>query len=241
MAHDTHHDDGFHEIQLSGKQLVFLFMATTVVSIVIFLFGVLVGRGAPLERSVVGGDPDAALTSPVDELAAAPRSGRPTPEAGLTYPERLADASVPGERVAPPAQAGATAAVPPPAPPPTPPEPAPAAAKAASPPPATSVPLAESAPSAADTSAADTSAAGPAPVGDGGFTVQVTALKSKADADAMAERLQSKGYPAYVVAPDAGGQVIYKVRVGMNMGRPEADQLMRRLQTEEKFKPWVTR
>ena len=39
------HDDGFHEIQLSGKQLVFLFMATTVVSVVIFLCGVLVGRG----------------------------------------------------------------------------------------------------------------------------------------------------------------------------------------------------
>ena len=43
-------DDGFHEIQLSGKQLVFLCMATTVVSIVIFLCGVLVGRGVrPVE------------------------------------------------------------------------------------------------------------------------------------------------------------------------------------------------
>ena len=41
----SHHDDGFHEIQLNGKQLVFLFMAATVVSVVIFLFGVLVGRG----------------------------------------------------------------------------------------------------------------------------------------------------------------------------------------------------
>ncbi len=38
-------DDSFHEIQLSGKQLVFLFMAITVVSVVIFLCGVLVGRG----------------------------------------------------------------------------------------------------------------------------------------------------------------------------------------------------
>ena len=43
MAHDIP-DDGFHEIQLSGKQLVFLFMATTVVSVVIFLCGVIVGR-----------------------------------------------------------------------------------------------------------------------------------------------------------------------------------------------------
>ena len=44
LSHDGT-DDGFHEIQLSGKQLVFLFMATTVVSVVIFLCGVLVGRG----------------------------------------------------------------------------------------------------------------------------------------------------------------------------------------------------
>ena len=38
-------DEGFHEIQLNGKQLVFLFMAATVVSVVIFLSGVMVGRG----------------------------------------------------------------------------------------------------------------------------------------------------------------------------------------------------
>jgi cell division protein FtsN len=49
MATST--DDGFHEIQLNGKQLVFLFMAATVVSVVIFLCGVLVGRGVR-ERTV---------------------------------------------------------------------------------------------------------------------------------------------------------------------------------------------
>ena len=43
-------DDGFHEIQLNGKQLVFLWMATTFVSIVIFLCGVLVGRGVQAGR-----------------------------------------------------------------------------------------------------------------------------------------------------------------------------------------------
>ena len=45
-------EEGFHEIQLSGKQLVFLFMATTVVSVVIFLCGVLVGRGVRAETIV---------------------------------------------------------------------------------------------------------------------------------------------------------------------------------------------
>ena len=43
-------DEGFREIQLNGKQLIFLFMATTVVGVVIFLLGVLVGRGVRPER-----------------------------------------------------------------------------------------------------------------------------------------------------------------------------------------------
>ena len=46
----TMSDEGFHEIQLNGKQLVFLFMAATVVSVVIFLCGVMVGRGVRAER-----------------------------------------------------------------------------------------------------------------------------------------------------------------------------------------------
>ena len=45
LSHDTA-DDGFHEIQLSGKQLVFLFIVTTTVLVVVFLCGVQVGRGA---------------------------------------------------------------------------------------------------------------------------------------------------------------------------------------------------
>ena len=66
-------DDGFHEIQLNGKQLVFLFMAVTVVSVVIFLCGVLVGRGVRLER--VGSEPAAAqelaqVTAPPPPAAA---------------------------------------------------------------------------------------------------------------------------------------------------------------------------
>ena len=49
-------DDGFHEIQLSGKQLVFLFMATTIVAVVIFLCGVQVGRGVRTDRTADNSD-----------------------------------------------------------------------------------------------------------------------------------------------------------------------------------------
>jgi hypothetical protein len=41
-------DEGFREIQLNGKQLIFLFMAVTVVLVVTFLFGVPVDEGGGL-------------------------------------------------------------------------------------------------------------------------------------------------------------------------------------------------
>jgi cell division protein FtsN len=72
-------DDGFHEIQLNGKQLVFLFMAATVVSVVIFLCGVLVGRGVRAERSVAQ---SAALNEAPDILPSEPAASPSTIQAG---------------------------------------------------------------------------------------------------------------------------------------------------------------
>ena len=69
-------DDGFHEIQLNGKQLVFLFMAATVVSVVIFLCGVLVGRGVRTERSTGATD---TVTMPASEPATPPLSATTSP------------------------------------------------------------------------------------------------------------------------------------------------------------------
>src|SRR5690349_14757609 len=84
-------DDGFHEIQLSGKQLVFLCMATTVVSIVIFLCGVLVGRGvrpveAVAEAAAVADAGPSETSAPADAApagASAPAAANepePTPD-----------------------------------------------------------------------------------------------------------------------------------------------------------------
>jgi cell division septation protein DedD len=238
MPHEIH-DDGFHEIQLSGKQLVFLFMATTVVSLVIFLCGVLVGRGVQGARTGIAeaaGLTDA--TGPVtdNEATAAPASGEPTPVSGLSYPESLAakdGAPAPVTEGAAKDLASTQPAAPPAATPEVAAEPVKETAKASVPPP-------KDAPSPAPAPTV-VPPPSPAPAEDGGFTVQVTALKNRPEADAIAQRLQTRGYKAYVVAPTAGGQVIYKVRVGVNMQRQEADKVMRRLQNEEKFKPWITR
>jgi len=94
-------DEGFHEIQLSGKQIVFLFMATTVVSVVIFLCGVLVGRGVQIQRTAeaeqAASDPTAAAP------AAAPAETAAQPDAEiLTYPQRLEGEQPAAEELAPP-------------------------------------------------------------------------------------------------------------------------------------------
>jgi cell division septation protein DedD len=246
MAHELH-DDGFHEIQLSGKQLVFLFMATTVVSIVIFLCGVLVGRGVQNARGLLSSSSSVdagADKSGDDDAATAPATGEPTPVTGLSYP-----ANLPGRQDEPAAvQPGAAAALS------STPE-GPAAAKAAEPAAAPAretpreaakatakEPVAEAPKESPKAAAAAVPAPSttPAPAEDGGFTVQVTALKNRPEADAIAQRLQARGYKAYVVAP-SGGVVLYKVRVGVNMQRQEADKVLRRLQNEEKYKPWITR
>ncbi len=60
-------DEGLQEIQLRGKQLVFLAMSATVVAVVIFLCGVMVGRGVPTARQA-GTEPiEADVLTPVGD------------------------------------------------------------------------------------------------------------------------------------------------------------------------------
>ena len=71
--------------------------------------------------------------------------------------------------------------------------------------------------------------------------MQVAALNVKSEADAIAKRLSSKGYTAYVLSPASGTPSVYRVRVGKFPTRREADSMAARLKREEQFNPWVTR
>lgn len=219
MASSTHaHDDGFHEIQLNGKQLVFLFMAVTVVSVVIFLCGVLVGRGVRLERGDITADggvatPAGDVVPPVPADATG-NANQPTAGVGdLSYPERLEPRTAPEERLAastpPPVRSEPPAEAPPEVTPPAAPAPATAAASAPSEP------------------------RGP------GVAVQVSAFRERREADALANRLIGKGFTAYVVEPAAGAPALYRVRVGKFKDRAEAAKAADRLKKEEQFQPWI--
>jgi cell division septation protein DedD len=238
------HDETFRELQLSGKQLVFLFMAVTVVSVVIFLCGVLVGRGVRNERGGAG-TTEATVAPSITEppLSAA---GSPTPNTAnslvtagekLTYAERLSSTEPTAEKLSP--------ATPPPppvaetvAPPST---PAPTAKTTAA---SSSGRNAAPAATAKDKDSKPTAAAPAAtfnePPGNG-FAIQIAALRERSEADAIVSRLVSKGESAYVVAPAKGAPNVFRVRVGKFKERRDADATATRLQKEEQFKPWVVR
>ena len=99
LSHDAA-DDGFHEIQLSGKQLVFLFMATTVVSVVIFLCGVLVGRGVRGDTVRADATPPAASGATPTPVTTKADDPPPAPvDSPLTYQKRLDSPNPVQERI----------------------------------------------------------------------------------------------------------------------------------------------
>jgi cell division septation protein DedD len=240
-------DDGFHEIQLSGKQLVFLFMATTVVSVVIFLCGVLVGRGVRGEALTANTNKPAMSTAgptptPTDagpSVGATPppsvvEDSKATDNDKLSYTDRLTSDKPAAENVKTTKPRDTTEAIvtPPPA------QPAPVAA--AEPAPKTATPPKGTTSTPAPP--AETASKGPEPSRNGVWAVQVVALTDRAAAQAVVDRLSGKGYPAFLVSPRASAPVKnYKVQIGRFEDRNKALEVANKLKAEEQFEPWILR
>jgi cell division septation protein DedD len=221
LSHDTA-EDGFHEIQLSGKQLVFLFIVTTSVIVAVFLCGVLVGRGARAAR-VDERDPvatSAPAPQPVADAgppAAEPPAPAPETPDQLSYPDRLGGKRTAPESLKPQGRESQPPAQPQPQPQPRPAPPAPAA----TPPAAADVPMAGR---------------------PGTWVVQVIATRDRSVATSVVKRLGGKGYPAFLVNPAAGAaQPFYKVHVGRYKDRREAEEVSLRIKKEEQFPSWILR
>jgi cell division protein FtsN len=211
-------DEGFREIQLSGKQLIALFMTAAVVLIATFLCGVLVGRGVRAQQ-----EPSTSAAS----VQAAPGAVDPT-------------ASTAGQKLAPPSEQSGPQAPPATPPPQTEEDPTLYGRGQAKPAPA-------AAPAVATSEAKPKDPPGPAaapapgePAGTG-FYVKVVAYNGKAQADKVSAQLSARGYSAYVVPVTGKGKVLYSVRVGKFATRKEADAAKRRLEEEEQFKPSIAR
>ena len=233
----THHDaqlndEGFHEIQLSGKQLVFLFMATATVLVVTFLCGVQVGRNVrtpdrPVEQAdaLTSVIPPAATPTPAQPAAGSgpPASEPPAPaqepDDELSYAKRLQADNPPAEKLKAPSPSAAAPA---------------SGAKAAAPAAETPAKPAPAAPPPQKPAATAQSSGRP-----GAWIVQLTALQDRGAATAIVRRLNGRGYPAFVLDPGPGSPGLYRVQVGGYPDRAGAEQAARRLEKEEQFKPYV--
>jgi cell division septation protein DedD len=219
-------DEGLHEIQLNGKQLVFLFMASTVVAVVIFLCGVMVGRGVraqhpALEAAVEAAtDPTSGATPavPLAPAAAVTSNAPVAAQETLTYPSRLEGQEPVEEKLRP-------KSAPPVTPKPVAPKREPARRIAPA-------PEANVAPASASISGG--------PTGNG-FVVQVAAVNDRREAETIATRLAGKGYPSFVTTPPNGAARTFRVRIGKYSTRREAEVIAARLQKEDQFRPWITK
>jgi len=211
-------NSGQTESAPSAKQLVFLTMMATAVAVIVFLCGVLVGRGVPLRRGDVsgaldalprGGDP---IGIGVPELPPNPNDSSDSLLDGLSYFERLSETDVGTET-----------------------EPTGRSLEAVLPDISQSSVLPEADPVPEVLASGETSAT----VGEG-FVVQVTAFPVGEEAEGVAVRLAAKGYPAFVVPPVLeASTTVYGVRVGPYADRAEADMVRRRLEAEERLTPRV--
>jgi len=221
-------DDGFHEIQIGKKQLVFFFMASAVFLVVVFLIGVWVGRD--VRRT------DAEIVADVPTADVSPDTPQPPTQVSpneLDYTARLqTDSTKAGQ----PKPAETAKPIEPPTPVESgPPEPAPVPQAAAS---ATKNPPAKTS-SAKTSPQAPATETKPAPA-SGGVLLQVGAFGTRGPADTLMNRLKKKGYAAFVFTA-ASGPAPFRVRVGPFADRAEAARASARLKKEEGLSPLVTR
>ena len=228
---------GYYEIQLNNKQLVFFFMAAVATSVVIFLCGVMVGRGVRDATLAAGGN-SIMSKPPVGQSGRSMKTTVPPADVRreLDFPKRLeaetvdaelqTPASNPEQLVAsvtksrktrkttePNARAGSTSAE--------------ASAK-----PKKSLPK--------STPPKRAASADPGVIGGerGAFTIQVVALKTEESAASLVKRLKDASYRAYLEAGGSAG--LYRVRVGRFGSRAEAEQVAAQLRDVQKFKPYIT-
>jgi cell division septation protein DedD len=242
-------DDGFREIQLNGKQLVFLFMATTIVAVVIFLCGVMVGRG--VRGAALSAGAEAAAAAPAGDLTAVPDTQAPGKSAATIAPSTTppppppddlgsdvrADSGKPADQTPSAAPAPATE---------KPPADKPGVEKSAANKPIAAAVATAQRPTPQGSAPAPAGGTPPAavvpsePPGDG-IPVQVGAYVERSQAETVARHLLAQGYTAYIMAPPASGGM-FRVRVGKFKERREAEAVLRRLVKEEQFKQaWIPR
>lgn len=203
------------------SQLLLLALGFTVTSVIIFLLGILIGKGIEERKSIRQEEP--LVKIPVQPPAPGAKPGAQGKEE-MTFYDTLSKA--------PPTQLAEKAAEKaPPAPSPTKEKPsvekAPAVTEAKKEAPAQKASKVEP----AKTDAAQR---------EGPWTVQINAYPNDRDAKELAKKLKDKGYDAYVTSTKVKGRTWYRVRVGHFDTREQAQQLQETLKQKENLTKTIT-
>ena len=249
-----------YNIPVSSKQLIVYFVFLVIALSAAFLAGVMVGRNVDSSPEPTVRDmqyertPDesaasptpAALTygsslqndkgeglSPSTRPLATPASSKPLTQASLPKPSP-AKPGPPRAAATPRATPESTRATPPV----TAVKPASAPKPTASPAATQKAPAKPTPKPAAPAATSSPRTAKPAPTPLNRLTIQVGAFKERAAAESIVRRLKAKGYSAYLV-PVAEG--LFNVRVGSFTDREDAQRTLSKLETQEKFKPFIVK
>lgn len=246
-------EKSYYEIQLDNKQLILVFLAGVTVCVLIFILGVMVGKGKKETEMALAGRTDEApaAKSPgpetkapkepaviTDEDEKSPKKDRKDKGDKAAKQEKTEtgdkkgddysfyDLDKPDSNKSDLTKKDSSAQKP-------------SDNKTATPV-AKTQPV-ETQPPAVTPAPVEDAASTPADVGAEGhlFTVQVMATASKPKADEQLNHLKSKGYTAFVSEEKAGSSTVYKVRVGKFKDSDAAKKLATRLKDDLKLETWV--
>ena len=207
-------------------------MAAVAIAVVVFLCGVMVGRGVH----------DATLAASGTSIISGPGASRPTKSAvapadvrqELDFPQRLeadeAEAQLEGQASSPETLVAKVTKK-------TEPKQSPSPFTEST---ETTETTSRRARRAARSNVGASRPSEPTVIGSerGAFTIQVVALKTEEAAQSLVDRLKEARYRAYLEPGGSAG--LYRVRVGRFESRAEAEQVSVKLRDVEKFKPYIT-
>jgi hypothetical protein len=73
-----------------------------------------------------------------------------------------------------------------------------------------------------------------------GYTIQVGAFKSQSSAAALRDKLQQRGFDAFIAESSQGGNPLFRVRVGRFLDKSSASQEVQRLRSNGFSDTWIT-
>lgn len=236
------HEPSYYEIALTNRQVMVVFVVLLMSVITAFLSGVWVGRGDPIERTVVAERMSPVVGgsggTPVDSASLAGGGDGEGEVRSLNFftdERREREPEAPLAKVVESPKTDTTlledvgGRTPPPIVEEAPPKPAPKAT------PTQRAPT----PAKPEPRRAETTAPAPAP--EDGFVVQVFSSGDQTQATRVRDKLQTSGYSAFLSPVEVNTQTMYRVRVGPYADRAEAETAAARVKRDFKYETWITR